>query len=83
MNNKILCLKGDGCNELYSVGFIKGGLHCISEIPNAESMMTKGAHMTAVIVVQTELQYSLTVQLAGVETRATGLFSVSVSSSIK
>lgn len=39
--------------------------------------------MAAVIVVQTELQYSLTVQLAGVETRATGLFSVSVSSSIK
>lgn len=39
--------------------------------------------MAAVIVVQTELQYSLTLQLAVVETRASGLFSVSVSLSIK
>lgn len=45
--------------------------------------MTKVAHMAVVTVAQTELQYSLPVQLAGVETRAIGLFSISVSSSIK
>lgn len=39
--------------------------------------------MAAVTVVQTELQYSLALQLVDVETRASGLFSVLVSLSIK